>query len=140
MPHPPFRVAHISALPRFTNPDGTELEYDFRMVRRPLGVRAFGVNAMQAEEAGRVVVPEHSELAEGQRHEELYYVARGAARFTVDGEPVEAPEGTFVFVPDPASTRSAVATRPGTVVLGIGGEPGAAFTPSAWEAAWSGQE
>jgi mannose-6-phosphate isomerase-like protein (cupin superfamily) len=137
MTEPPFRVAHLSALPRFTNPDGTELDYDFRMVRRSLGVRAFGVNAMQATEAGGVVVPEHSELAEGQRHEELYYVARGAARFTVDGESVDAPEGTFLLVPDPASTRGAVASEAGTIVLGIGGEPGAAFTPSAWESAWS---
>lgn len=133
-----FTVAHLSELPQFTNPDGSELDYDFRMVRRPLGVRAFGVNAMRALSAGGIVVPEHSEAEEGGAHEELYYVARGSARFTVDGESVDAPEGTFVFVPDPGSTRSAVAEQDGTVVLGIGGEPGAVFTPSAWEAEWSG--
>lgn len=140
MPRSSFRVAHLSALPRLTNPDWTELDYDLQLVRRTLAVRAFGVNAMQAQEAGGVVVPEHSELAEGQRHEELYDVARGAARFTVDAEPVDAPEGTFVFVPDPASARSAIATEPATVVLAVGGEPGAAFTPSAWESAWSEPE
>jgi quercetin dioxygenase-like cupin family protein len=138
MAEPRYTVAHLSTLPQFTNPDGTELDYDFRMVRRPLGVRSFGVNAMRATSAGGVVVPEHAEADEGQRHEELYYVAHGAARFTVDGESVDAREGTFVFVPDPASSRGAVALDPDTVVIGIGGEPGAAFTPSGWESAWAG--
>ena len=102
----PFKVAHLSELPQFTDPDGAELTYDFRMVRRPLGVGSFGINAMQALNAGGVVVSEHVELDEGGRHEELYYVARGAARFTIDGESVDAREGTFVFVPDPASSRA----------------------------------
>jgi len=137
MADPPFKVAHLSGLPQFTDPDGAELTYDFRMVRRPLGVGSFGINAMRALNAGGIVVPEHVELDEGGRHEELYYVARGAARFTIDGESVDAPEGTFVFVPDPASSRAAVADEAGTVVLGIGGEPGVAFTPSTWESAWS---
>jgi hypothetical protein len=136
MAEPPFKVAHLSELPQFTNPDGSEVACDFRMVRRTLGVSAFGINAMQARNVGDEVVLEHAELDES-RHEELYYVARGAARFIIDGEAIDAPEGTFVFVPDPASNRVAVAEDAGTVVLGIGGEPGVAFTPSSWEAAWS---
>ena len=84
----PFKVAHLSELPQFTDPDGTELTYDFRMVRLPLGVGSFGINAMQALTAGGVVVSEHVELDEGGRHEELYYVAKGAVRFTIDGETV----------------------------------------------------
>ena len=48
MAEPRYTVAHLSTLPQFTNPDGTELDYDFRMVRRPLGIRSFGVNAMRA--------------------------------------------------------------------------------------------
>lgn len=66
-------------------------------------------------------------------HEELYFVARGRATFTIDGETFDAPSGTYVFVPDPRSHRHAVAAEPGTTVLSFGGPP--TFTPSSWE--WS---
>jgi tetratricopeptide (TPR) repeat protein len=57
----------------------------------------------------------------------------GRASFTVAGEEVDAPSGTIVFVRDPAVTRSAVAAEPGTTVLAVGGRPGEAFRPRAWE-------
>jgi quercetin dioxygenase-like cupin family protein len=93
---------------------------------------------MFADRAGATVVVEHSELEEGVRHEEDYYVARGHATFEVDGERIDAPEGTFVHVPDPASKRAAAAEAAGTVIVAVGGEPGVAFAPSAWEDAWAG--
>jgi hypothetical protein len=40
--------------------------------------------------------------------EELYFVHSGRARFELDGEQVDAPAGTFVFVP-PAVKRTAFA-------------------------------
>lgn len=43
----------------------------------------------------------------------------------------DAPAGTYVFVPDPASHRHAVSEEPGTTVLSFGGPP--TFEPSAWE-------
>ena len=138
MAGPAYRVAHLDDLPEFRSPDGEELDHRFLMVRRHLGIRSFDVNAMVAAAAGDTIVGEHSELAEGSPHEELYYVARGQAEFTVDGETVDAPEGTFVYVPDPATVRSAVARAAETVVIGIGGEPGAVFAPSSWEDAWAG--
>jgi hypothetical protein len=98
-------------------------------VRHTLGLRAFGCNAYVAAEAGDDVVEPHIELP--QPHEELYFVARGRATFTIDGETHEAPSGTYVFIPDPASRRHAVAEEPGTTVLSFGGPP--TFTPSAWE-------
>ena len=64
-------------------------------------------------------------------HEELYFVARGRATFTLDGETYDAPAGTYVFVPDTATHRHAVAAEAGTTVLSFGGPP--TFTPSAWE-------
>lgn len=80
------------------------------------------------------IVGEHTELEEsGSRHEELYYVASGRARFTVDGEEVDAPAGTFVHVRAPGATRGAVAREAGTTSLCVGGEPGAAFAVSPWE-------
>ena len=56
-------------------------------------------------------------------HEELYFVLSGRATFTVDGERVDAPAGSLVFVKDPAMRRGAVADEAGTKILAIGGRP-----------------
>ena len=64
-------------------------------VRRHFDMRAFGVNAYTAAEAGQEVVEEHTEEALG--HEELYVVVAGSATFTLDGEELDAPQGTLVF-------------------------------------------
>ena len=48
----------------------------------------------------------------------------GRARFEVDGETLDAPAGTIVFLPEPTSRRHAVAEEDGTTVLALGGEPG----------------
>jgi hypothetical protein len=78
------------------------------------------------------VVEPHTEDDEA-RHQELYFVARGRAKFILDGEEHHCPAGTYVFVPDPATHRHAIAEEAGTTVLSFGGPP--VFTPSAWE--WS---
>jgi hypothetical protein len=69
-------------------------------------------------------------------HEELFAVTSGHAVFTVDGEEVDAPAGTLVFVRDPALVRSARATADGTAILAIGGRAGAPYDVSRWERAW----
>ena len=56
-----------------------------------------------------------------------------APTFTVDGEPVDAPAGSLLFVKDPATRRGAVAEEAATEILVIGGRPGAAFSVSSWE-------
>ena len=71
-------------------------------VRRPLGITAFGINAYTAGKAGDEVVEEHTE----QTHEEAYIVIRGHATFTVDGEEIDAPWGTIVFLDDPNQRRA----------------------------------
>lgn len=98
-------------------------------VRLTLDVRAFGCNAYTAAEAGLDVVEPHTE--EDLGHDELYFVHRGRARFTIDGVDHDAPAGTYVHIPDPASHRHAVALEPGTTVLSFGGPP--TFAPSSWE-------
>jgi tetratricopeptide (TPR) repeat protein len=100
-------------------------------IRRGLGVRAFGVNAWTAREAGQTVIPEHDEAPSG--HEELYLVLSGAVTFAVDDAEVDGPAGMILFVRDPATTRAAVAREAGTTVLVVGGEAGAAYRPRAWE-------
>jgi hypothetical protein len=101
-------------------------------VRHELGIGAFGTNAYVAKAAGDDVVEPHTEGATG--HEELYFVARGSATFTLDGETVPAPAGTYVFLPDPEVRRHAVAEEAGTTVLSFGAARGRVYTVSGWEA------
>ena len=113
-------------------------ELQWRPLRRTLGVQAFGVNAYTAK-AGDLVVEEHDETGAGAgHHEELYVVVSGRATFTVDGEEIDAPVGTCVFLDDPKERRAARAVEDGTTVLAIGGERGAAFKVSPWEFAFAG--
>jgi len=102
----------------------------WKPVRRPLGVTAFGINAYTAANAGDEVVEDHTEEQLG--HEEIYFVHTGHAVFTVDGEEVDAPAGTLVYLDDVKQRRHATAKEPGTTVLAIGGVPGT-HEPSAWE-------
>jgi tetratricopeptide (TPR) repeat protein len=101
----------------------------WRPVRRRLGITAFGVNVFTGE-PGENVVEAHTE--ERFRHEELYVVVSGRARFELDGEFIDASAGTLVFLGEPEVKRHAVAQEPGTTVLAIGGKPGVHET-SAWE-------
>jgi mannose-6-phosphate isomerase-like protein (cupin superfamily) len=121
-----IRTAHI---------DDIELHGEaWRPVRHRLGVQAFGVNAWTGAQPGDEVIEDHVEETDSpSRHEELYFVLSGRAAFTVDGEDVDAAAGTFVFVPDPASRRAAVAREPGTTVLAIGAPRGEAYEVSDWE-------
>lgn len=108
-------------------------------VRHRLGVGAFGTNAYRAAAAGDVVVEPHTEWSDDPAEppqEEMYVVVLGHATFTVDGEEIDAPAGTVVFLPVPTSHRTAVAVEAGTTVLAVGGSPGTAYSPSAWEAEW----
>ena len=102
----------------------------WKPLRRTLGIDAFGINAYSAAAVGDHVVEEHTEETLG--HQEVYIVIVGHATFSLDGEELDAPQGTVVFIRDPKVRRYAVAVEPGTTVLAIGGVPGA-HTPSAWE-------
>src|SRR3954465_709554 len=93
----------------------------WKPVRKTLGVTAFGINAYTAANAGDEVVEEHTEEALG--HEEIYFVISGHATFTVDGEEVDAPAGTLVYLDDVAQKRHAIATEAGKTGLAVGGVP-----------------
>ena len=125
----PFRTLQISDVEPVAALDGKLL---WHPLRHALGVGAFGVNAYTAPRAGDDVVEEHTE---GSGHEELYVVLAGSARFTIDGEQLDAPAGTCVFLPDGETRRYAVALEDGTRVLAVGAAPGKPFEVSAWE--WS---
>ena len=108
---------------------GDENEGRIRVdVRRELGIRAFGTNAYRSVEGGELI-REHDEAGfhiGNNDQEELYVVVEGRATFNVDGEKIDAPNGTAVLV-RPESKRSAVAEEPGTTVLAVGSTPGEAY-------------
>jgi hypothetical protein len=105
----------------------------YRPIARVLGVSAFGINAYTGENPGDEVIEDHDEQGDGSgHHEELYVVMMGHATFTLDGETIDAPAGTFLFA-RPEQRRSAVALAEETTILVIGGKPGAAGPPSPFE-------
>jgi len=121
-----YEIAHVDELDVMPVNGG---EFVWRPVRRRFGISAFGSNAYSAEKAGQRVLEEHSEK---DGHEEMYVVLRGRATFSLDGEEVDAPQGTLVFV-RPGTRRGAIAAEDRTFILAVGAKPGAVFEPSAWE-------
>ena len=101
-------------------------------MREHLGIRSFGINAFTPGEDG-TLIGGHDESGSGQ--EELYIVLEGNASFEIDGETVEAPAGTFVFIRPEARRR---ATGDG-IVLALGGTPGKAYEALDWGDAWAFQ-
>jgi hypothetical protein len=118
---PKTHVAHIDDLER----RGRDIP-----VREHFRIRAFGINAFKPAEDG-TLIGDHDEAGTGQ--EELYVVLDGNATFEIDGETVDAPAGTLVFV-RPESRRKA--TGDGTVLV-LGGTPGEAYQAIDWGEAWT---
>jgi hypothetical protein len=106
------------------------------LVRRHFDVQAFGVNVATGN-AGDEMIEEHHEADDEENqtngHQELYAVMTGHAIFTVDGEAIDAPGGTLVFVRDPALLRSARATADNTAIFMVGAPAGVPYTVSRWE-------
>jgi mannose-6-phosphate isomerase-like protein (cupin superfamily) len=105
----------------------------WRQIREHLGITGFGVNANEAD-AGRELVVPHEEVSYGGQ-EELYFLVRGRARFTCDGEEVDLGAGELLYVP-PDVVREAVALETPTLVFMVSGVPGAyrEFDWDAWQA------
>jgi hypothetical protein len=120
-----YEVARLDEIDELT--DGRQ---PWRPVRHHFGITSFGINAWTAPEAGDRIINEHDESDDGT--EELYLVQQGQARFEIDGEHLNAPAGTFVFVPGGVK-RTAFAEEPGTTIVAVGGIPGKAYEPSGWE-------
>ena len=131
MEEKPFQAAHISRI------EGRRFDERARArvpVREYFDIGAFGVNAYTVAEAGDELVEAHDEPSGGaDGHEELYFVSAGHAVFTVKGEEVDAPAGTFVLVRDPGATRSAVTAAPDTTVLIVGAPRGRVYRVAPWE-------
>ena len=120
-----YRVATVDELQDIAYRDDTHM----RPVRHHFGISAFGSNAWTAAEVGDRLMPEHTE---DEGREELYVVLQGRARFEIDGDAVDAPQGTLVFVP-PEVSRTAFAEEPETAVLAVGSTVGEAYEVGGWE-------
>jgi hypothetical protein len=125
---PAFTAAHIDDIPF---EEGESPATEWKPIRRFFGIGSFGTNLARATRAGDVLTHDHDEI--DARHEELFLIVSGRATFKVDGEGIDAPAGTFVYVPDPATVRGATAREAGTVMLIVGAEPNAVFMPSEWD-------
>jgi tetratricopeptide (TPR) repeat protein len=114
-------------------PDATDDGRRRFNLRRSFDITSFGVQAYSAP-SGIDVIRAHDEMLLGEAgQEELYVVLRGAATFEIDGESIEAPEGSFVHV-RPTAKRKATAMDDSTTILVVGGTPGKAYEPAPEEA------
>jgi mannose-6-phosphate isomerase-like protein (cupin superfamily) len=101
----------------------------WKSIRHHFGITAFGINAVTKDE-GKVLIPEHDETESGQQ--EIYFVHRGTAHVTLDGQPLTAREGAVVAI-EPSVKRKIEAGSSPTTLLCIGGTPGQAYEIGAWE-------
>jgi hypothetical protein len=133
--NPPYRharIAELGGIPPAVPGDPAQ----WIPVRHRLGVSAFGVNAFAGHAVGDLVIERHDEIADDGEpdHEELYVVLTGELDVTVGEDRFRAVAGDAIFLRDPALVREARAAVVPALVLAVGAAPGAAFTPSAWEA------
>jgi quercetin dioxygenase-like cupin family protein len=123
-----YWVKRLDELPLVPTDDPED--FDWYPIQHHLRLGAFGVNGFGGD-AGARLVAEHDERESGQ--EELYVVVEGTVRFTLDEQEVQASGVSFVAVPDPAVSRSAVAVENGTVLLAIGAPAESGFATT-WRA------
>jgi (S)-ureidoglycine aminohydrolase len=94
--------------------DELERTGGWRLVRRTLGLQAFGVNVVEIEPGA--TIPEHDESDRDQ--EELFVVLEGEAALVIDGEDHAAPAGTYARVaPEHRRTVRNTGTAPVRVLI-----------------------
>jgi uncharacterized cupin superfamily protein len=87
-----FALAHL---------DDCETTGNWRLVRRALGLGAFGLNVVDIPPGEQI--PEHDETDRDQ--EEVFFVVSGSPTLVLDGEDHPAPAGTFARL-DPEHRRT----------------------------------
>ena len=137
-PYGAVRVSDVETLEQ-VDPGNEDInDCEFHLLRRHFNVQAFGVNAATGNAGDEMIEPHHEaddEENQTNGHEELFAVMTGHAVFTVDGEEIDAPAGTIVFVRDPALIRAARATADKTAIFMVGAPAGVGYTVSRWELA-----
>jgi uncharacterized cupin superfamily protein len=98
------------------------------LVRRSLGVGAFGLNLVEIPPGERI--PEHDET--GRDQEEVFLVLEGSPSLVVDGREIETPAGTFARL-DPHLSRTVVnhGDEPASVLI-ISAPRTSGYEPLEW--------
>jgi mannose-6-phosphate isomerase-like protein (cupin superfamily) len=92
--------------------------YGFRKIRQPLGVTAFGINAIVYPPGAEGIFHYHD------KQDELYFVHSGTARFEVDGETRELGPGGLCHVESTTPRKVSNVGDDDLVLLVVGAKDG----------------
>ncbi|MCW3057705.1 MAG: cupin [Solirubrobacterales bacterium] len=108
--------------------DDCETTGNWRLVRRTLGLRAFGLNVVEVPPGEQI--PEHDETDRDQ--EEVFYVLSGSPTLIIDGEDHAVRAGTFARL-DPVHSRTVRNDGPEPASVLIASAPrSSGYEPMAW--------
>jgi uncharacterized cupin superfamily protein len=108
--------------------DELERTGGWSLVRRTLGLEAFGCNVVEIEPGA--TIPEHDEVERDQ--EELFVVLEGETALVIDGEELAAPAGTYARVA-PEHRRTVRNTGAGKARVLIASAPRTSgYEPMSW--------
>ena len=114
-----YTLAHADELERTGN---------WRLVRRSLGLHAFGVNLVEVKPGD--TLPEHDEVDRDQ--EELFFVVSGSPSLLIDGVEHALGAGTFARL-DPAHRRTVCNTGSDSAMVLIASAPmSSGYHPMEW--------
>jgi uncharacterized cupin superfamily protein len=114
-----FTIAHA---------DDMEKAGNWLLVRRSLGLEAFGINIVDIAPGERI--PEHDETARDQ--EEVFLAVEGDATLVIDSEDHDLPQGTFARL-SPDLSRTVVNHGGSTVRILIASAPcTSGYEPMGW--------
>ena len=113
---------------RLIHRDECERTGNWQLVRRTLGVDAFGINIVEIPAGERI--PEHDETQRDQ--EELFFVLSGSPTLLIDGEQHAAPAGTLARL-DPEHTRTVLneSQEPVSVLI-VSAPRSSGYEPMGW--------
>jgi glyoxylate utilization-related uncharacterized protein len=98
------------------------------LVRKSLGVDAFGINLVELEQGGSI--PEHDET--GRDQEEVFFVVAGTPTLVVDGVDHVLDTGSFARLdPEPTRTVRNDAPEPAKVLI-VSAPRTSGYEPMGW--------
>jgi len=105
-----------------------ETNGDWRLVRRTLGLRSFGVNLVEIPSGGQI--PEHDET--GRDQEELFLTLSGSPTLVIDGADHQLPTGTFARLdPEHGRTVRNDGAEPARVLI-VSAPQSSGYEPMSW--------
>ena len=112
----------------FSHRDECEATGNWKLVRRTLGLQAFGVNLVDIPPGEQI--PEHDEIERDQ--EEVFFILQGTPTLVVDGEDHPAPAGSLARL-DPEHTRTVRndGEEPASVLIASAPQ-GSGYEPMEW--------